>query len=80
MLKIKVFDESHEKDLENKLNSLILELDKNNQEVIDIKYSVSHFQVDGQEQVYCFSALIMYDDKLIDEYKLKKYEIKEVLE
>lgn len=36
--------------------------------------------VDGQEQVYCFSALIMYDDKLIDEYKLKKYEIKEVLE
>lgn len=80
MLKIKVFDESHEKDLENELNSLILELDKNNQEVIDIKYSVSHFQVDSQEQVYCFSALIMYDDKLIDEYKPKKYEIKEVLE
>ena len=53
-MKVKVFDESHEKDLEESINEFII--DKN---VIDIKYNVS-IAVSGEEQIYCFSALIMY--------------------
>ncbi len=77
MLKIKVYDCEHENDLEKELNNLILDLDKNNQEVIDIKFSTSHFADENQEQIFCFSALVMYDDKLIKEYKPKRYEIVE---
>ncbi|MBQ3020961.1 MAG: sporulation protein Cse60 [Bacilli bacterium] len=53
-MKVKVFDECHEKDLENSINEFIL--DKN---VIDIKFNVS-IAISGEEQLYCFSALIMY--------------------
>ena len=53
-MKVKVFDESHEKDLEESINEFIL--DKN---IIDIKFNVST-SVSGEEQIYCFSALVMY--------------------
>ena len=53
-MKVKVFDESHEKDLEESINDFIL--DKN---IIDIKFNVST-SVSGEEQIYCFSALVMY--------------------
>ena len=53
-MKVKVFDENHEKDLEVSINEFII--DKN---IIDIKYNVS-IAVSGEEQIYCFSALIMY--------------------
>ena len=53
-MKVKVFDESHEKDLENSINEFILEKD-----IIDIKFNVS-IAISGEEQIYCFSALIMY--------------------
>lgn len=75
MLKIKVFDESHEKDLENGLNHFSEDLEQKNQEIIDIKFSTSHMFDDEQNQIYCFSALVMYDDKISKEYKPKKYEI-----
>lgn len=55
-MKVKVFDESHEKDLESSINTFLSELEG---EVIDIKYSVSA-SVFGEEQIYCFSALIVY--------------------
>ena len=51
---VKVFDESHEKDLEEVINEFII--DKN---IIDIKYNVA-ISIVGEEQIYCFSALIMY--------------------
>ena len=57
-MKVKVFDESHEKDLEEDINSFMKE---KNPDIIDIKYSVSN-SVYGEEQLYCFSALIMYKD------------------
>lgn len=79
MLKIKVYDCNHEKELEKELNLLILDLEEHNQEIIDIKYSTSHFFDENQEQIYSFSALVMYDDKLVKEYKPKRYEIKEVI-
>ena len=53
-MKVKVFYENHEKDLENSINEFIVEKD-----VIDIKFNVS-IAISGEEQIYCFSALIMY--------------------
>ena len=55
-MKIKVFDESHEKDLEEVINNFIKE---NEIDVIDIKFSVAA-SLYGEEQIYCFSALMMY--------------------
>lgn len=57
-MKVKLFDEAHEKDLEEAMNDFLDELD-NDQEVIDIKYSVSA-SVFSEEQIYCFSAMIIY--------------------
>ena len=56
-MKIKIFDESHEKDLEEAINNYIKE--KEIKDIIDIKYSVSA-SIYGEEQIYCFSALLMY--------------------
>ena len=56
-MKVKVFDESHEKDLEEAINNYIKENQIKN--IIDIKYSVSSSMY-ADEQVYCFSALLMY--------------------
>lgn len=55
-MKVKIFDEIHEKDLENSINEFIY--DKN---ILDIKYNIS-VAINGEEQIYCFSALIMYKD------------------
>ena len=55
-VKVKVFDESHEKDLESAVNDFLDETDK---EIIDIKFQVS-VAIDHDEQVYCFSAMILY--------------------
>lgn len=55
-MKVKIFDEMHEKDLEDGVNSFLEDLDG---EVIDIKYQVS-ISVFGEEQVYCFSAMVVY--------------------
>ncbi len=57
-MKVKVFDEAHEKDLEDKINNFLDELDED-KEVIDIKYEVS-ISVFSEEQIYCFSAMIVY--------------------
>ena len=55
-MKVKIFDESHEKDLESAINSF---LEEKKAEIIDIKYSVSA-SIYGEEQIYCFSALLLY--------------------
>lgn len=54
-MKVKVFDEGHEKDLENTINDFL----SSGVEVIDIKFS-SATSVFSDEQIFCFSALIMY--------------------
>lgn len=53
-MKVKVFDEGHEKDLEAAINTFLADVD----EVFDIKFSVA--VAVSEEQIYCFSALIMY--------------------
>jgi len=55
-MKVKVFDEENESDLENKINSFIENVD----EIYDIKYNVA-VGISGEDQIYCFSALIMYE-------------------
>lgn len=57
-MKVKIFDEAHEKDLERAVNEF-LETDI---EVIDIKYGVSA-SIYSEEQIYCFSALVVYNKK-----------------
>jgi len=55
-MKVKIFDEGHEKDLETAINDFLKE---NNVEVVDIHYAVS-VSVFSEEQVFCFSAMIVY--------------------
>lgn len=55
-MKVKLFDEGHELDLENDINDFIDDI-----EVIDIKYEVST-SVCGEDQIYCFSAMIIYQE------------------
>lgn len=58
IMMVKVFDESDELDLEDDINKFIEEEDI---EIIDIKFSVSN-SVYSEEQLYCFSALVMYKE------------------
>ncbi len=58
-MKVKCFDESHEKDLEEKINGFLSSL---NGDIIDIKYEVAT-SVFGDEQIYCFSAMVVYFEK-----------------
>lgn len=55
-MKVKVIDESHEKDLEVSVNQFLSEL---NGEVLDMKFQVA-VAVSGEDQIYCFSVLILY--------------------
>ena len=55
-MRVKVFDEMHEKDLENSVNDFLNEIGDN---VIDIKYQVA-ISMFAEEQIYCFSAMILY--------------------
>lgn len=58
-MKIKIFDESHELDLEDALNKFL----ETNVDIIDIKFQTA-IQIVGEEQIYCFSALVMYENVL----------------
>lgn len=58
MLQVAVFDEEHEKDLEEEINLFLVELEDD--QVKDIKYSVSLTIDEDGEQIYCYSALILY--------------------
>lgn len=55
-MKVKIFDESHEKDLEMDINAFLSSLEG---EVVDIKFQTA-ISVFGEEQIYCFSAMIVY--------------------
>ena len=57
-MKVKIFDENHEKDLEESINNFI----DDDIEIIDIKYQVAISDF-TEDQIYCFSALIMYKNK-----------------
>lgn len=54
-LRVKVFDEGHEKDLEEAINNFIASEEP---DILDIKFSTAIAV--SEEQIYCFSALILY--------------------
>jgi len=56
-MKVKIFDENHELDLEKAINEF---LEEKHVQVIDIKYQVA-LSVFSEEQIYCFSAMIIYN-------------------
>ncbi len=58
-MKVKVFDESHEKDLESSINEF---LQGNIYDIIDIKYQVA-ITMSGEDQIYCFTAMVIYNEK-----------------
>ncbi len=53
-MKTKIFDCETEFELEEKINEFL-----ENNELVDIKYQVA-IGICGEEQIYCFSALILY--------------------
>ncbi len=58
-MKVKLFDEEDEQDLENSVNSFLSEIGNS---VVDIKYQVA-VSIFSEEQVYCFSAMIIYKNE-----------------
>ena len=57
-MKVKLFDYESELDLEQAINDFL----DDNIEVFDIKYEVS-MGLFSEEQIYCFSAMIIYSKK-----------------
>ncbi len=54
-MKVKIFDEGHEEDLESRINEFL----EDHADIIDIKFQVS-IAMFSEEQIYCFSAMIIY--------------------
>ena len=54
-MKVKVIDEDCERDLENSVNDFL----SKDIDLVDIKFQVS-IGINGEEQLYCFSAMIIY--------------------
>lgn len=57
-MQVKIFDMEDEKDLEVAINDFL----DDDMDVIDIKYQVSS-SIYSEEQIYCFSAMIVYVKK-----------------
>lgn len=57
-MRVKIFDFEDEKDLETAINNFLDE----DMDLIDIKYQVSS-SIYSEEQIYCFSAMIIYSSK-----------------
>jgi hypothetical protein len=58
LIKVKLFDHEHEKDLEKDMNHFLERIDENR--LIDIKYNVAAIQEEEEDQIYCFSAMVVY--------------------
>lgn len=60
MLKVKLFDEEHEKDLEEEINRF---LSQKKASVRDVQFRVAAAEDPSREgHIFCFSALILYED------------------
>lgn len=59
VIQVKLFDREHEKDLEKEMNRFLKGID--DQSLVDIKYNVAALtEEEEEEQIYCFSAMIIY--------------------
>lgn len=57
-MKVRIFDEEDESDLEEDVNEFITDMI----DIVDIKYQVA-VSIFGEEQIFCFSAMIIYREK-----------------
>lgn len=57
---VKIFDEEHEEDLEEAINDF---LSNTTIKIIDIKYQVA-IMYDNKDQIYCYSAMIIYEENV----------------
>ncbi|MBN6889360.1 uncharacterized membrane protein YebE (DUF533 family) [Cytobacillus horneckiae] len=59
MIKVKLFDQEHEKDLEVAMNRFLEKIEE--KKLVDIKYNIAAIQEEEEdEQIYCFSAMVIY--------------------
>lgn len=59
LIKVKLFDREHEKDLEKEMNRFLKGIDE--RKLVDIKYNIAAIpEEDEEEQIYCFTAMIIY--------------------
>ena len=58
MLCVEIYDEEHEDDLKFKINNFLKGI--NEGDIIDIKYNIHAFLGCNGQQIYCYSALIIY--------------------
>jgi hypothetical protein len=59
LIQVKLFDKEHEKDLERDMNYFLKGIDE--KKLVDIKYNVAAIpEEEEEEQIYCFSAMIIY--------------------
>lgn len=63
MIQVKLFDYEHEKDLEMEMNRFLKKIDES--QIVDIKYNIAAFPEgeEEDEQIYCFSAMVIYRKK-----------------
>ena len=59
-VKVKIFDEEHEKDLEESVNGFLKDVTADH--LIDVKYQLSHFS-DGPGQIFSYSAMVIYKNQ-----------------
>lgn len=59
---VKMFDCNHEEDLEEELNEFFAIEDI---EIIDVKYQLA-IMYDYKDQIYCYSAMVLYNLKKIN--------------
>lgn len=58
-MKVKVFDEQHEDDLTDAIQTFLDQ--QTHIHIVDIKFSTACC-IQEEEQIYCFSALLMYEE------------------
>lgn len=58
MVMTAIFDEENERDLSDVLNEFLSRMDDN--ALIDIKYACSHFVTQTGEQIYSYTAMVIY--------------------
>ena len=58
MIQVKIFDEEHESDLEMVVNKFLSSKDYST--IIDIKYHMHSFVTKDNEQIYFYSAMVIY--------------------
>lgn len=59
MYQVQVFDEEHEDDLSDSVNSFLASHE--DIDLYDIKFATAILE-EGDEQIYCFSAMVIYRD------------------